>query len=225
MKIIPVLSLLILLLASCAAAPTAQPVAPTQTVVLLNPSAPTPTPAITITSAQTPTPTLPSTSTPAPTAVLLGESSPTPSIAAGFVEPEPEIWVDVMPAVREYLYYRKKAVVSGDVSVLWKRYPDLKQGMNAQAGINVEQNIVQIYSILKPFDGNIFPEQYEQIKVKMNGDTSEVMVHGMELYLVTFTSGKFDESGGEFRIILSLRKQGNLWTVYKTTDITMPYRV
>jgi hypothetical protein len=141
---------------------------------------------------------------------------------AGFVEPEPDIWVEVMPAVREYLYYRKQAVVSRDVNVLWKRYPELKQGMDTQAGINVEQNIVQTYGSLKPFDGNIFPEQYERIKVKMSGDTAEVIVHGMELYLVTHDPGEFDESGGEFLIILSLRKQDNLWTVDKTTDLSGP---
>lgn len=130
--------------------------------------------------------------------------------------------MDVMPAVREYLYYLKKAVVSGDLSELWERYPNLKQGMNAQAGINVEQNTVQAYSSLNPFDGDIVPEAYERIKVKMSGDTVDVMVHGSETYLINFDAGKFDGTGSEFRIILSLHKQDNFWTVYKTTDISGP---
>jgi hypothetical protein len=210
MKITHAFALLILLLTSCAAAHPAQSGAPTQTAVLPSPATPIPTPAPTASSA------------PTPTLVLAGPGAPTPSITTGFTEPIPEVWVDVMPAVREYLYYRKKAVVAGDVEVLWKRYPDLKQGMDAKAGINVEKNTVQTYGILKPFDGNIVPEAYERIQVKMIGDTADVLVHGMEMYLVTFDPGKFDESGSEFRIILSIRKQNNLWTFYKTTDITGP---
>jgi hypothetical protein len=173
-----------------------------------------------LTSCAAAQPTLPI--APTQTLVISSQVPSIPANANGFVKPEPATWVDVMPAVREYLFYRKKSIVSGDVSVLWKRYPDLQQGMNTQAGINIERNSVQSYGSLKPFDGNIYPQAYEQIKVKMSGDTVDVLVHGSEMYLVSSDPGKFDESGSEFRIILSLRKQGGLWTVYQTTDITGP---
>lgn len=204
------LALPILLLTSCTAPDTRQPAAPTQIADLSSPAAPAPALTLTPASLSTPTPVPP------------GADEPAAPITAGFVDPEPGIRVDLRPAVREYFYYRKKAIVSSDVSVLWERFPHLEQGMDTQAGINIEKNAVKNYGVLKPFDGNIFPEYYEQIKVKMSGDSADVLVHGMELYLFLDDSGKFEESGGEFRIILSLKKQNNLWTVYKTTDISGP---
>lgn len=47
---------------------------------------------------------------------------------SGATELDPSTWVSVMPAVREYFYYRKKAILSGDSQVLWNRYPDPETG-------------------------------------------------------------------------------------------------
>ena len=38
--------------------------------------------------------------------------------AGGFVEPEPDTFVVFMPAIREYFYYRKAAVIAGAVGVI-----------------------------------------------------------------------------------------------------------
>jgi hypothetical protein len=140
----------------------------------------------------------------------------------GFTDPNPETWVMLMPAVREYLYYRKKAVIAGNVEVLWTQYPELKDGADFSKGINAEEFFINNMQGLKPFDGNIFPEYYERMKVNILGETAEVLVHWLELYLYVDETGRFEDSGGEFRVIIFLRHQDNQWTVYKTHDISGP---
>jgi hypothetical protein len=147
---------------------------------------------------------------------------PTSTSTVGFTEPDPETWVMLMPAIREYFYYRKKAVIAGKVEVLWARYPELKDGADFSSGINAEEFFINNMQGLKPFDGNIFPESYGQIKVIISGEKAEVLAHGMELYLYADETGKFDDSGGEFKIIIFLRRQDDQWTVYKTQDISGP---
>jgi hypothetical protein len=142
---------------------------------------------------------------------------------ADFTVPEPEVWVMLMKPVREYFYYRKEAVVKDDVQILWYRYPGLKQGNDFSTGVNAEVFLVDMYRQLKPFDGNIFPEYYDKIKVIMGNGKAEVLVHGLELFLYKDEAGQYDDSGGEFKIVLFLSSQGNQnWTVDKTIDITGP---
>ena len=157
--------------------------------------------------------------TPNPTGVV---SRPTSTSTDDFTEPDPETWVMLMPAVREYFYYRKKAVIAGSVEVLWTRYPELKVGADLSTGINAEAFFINNMRVLKPFDGNIFPESYEKLKVSMSGEKAEVLTHGMELYLYSDETGRFDDSGGEFKIILFLHHQNDQWTVYRTHDVSGP---
>jgi hypothetical protein len=171
-------------------------------------------------STDTPVPApLTSTSTPNPTAEI---SISTSTNTFSFIDPNPETWVMLMPAVREYLYYRKKAVIAGNVEVLWEQYPELKVGSDFSQGINAEEFFINNMQGLRPFDGDIFPEYYEQMKVNVLGESAEVLIHGMELYLYIDETGKFEDSGSEFRIIIFLRHQDNQWTVYKTHDISGP---
>ena len=176
------------------------------------------------TPASTDTPVLPttviSTFTPNPTVEI---SISTSTSIVGFTDPNPETWVMLMPEVREYLYYRKKAVIAGNVEVLWTQYPELKDGADfSTKGINAEEFFINNMQVLKPFDGNIFPEYYERMKVNVLGETAEVLVHGLELYLFVDETGGFEDSGREFRMIIFLRHQDNQWTVYKTHDISGP---
>jgi hypothetical protein len=130
--------------------------------------------------------------------------------------------VSLMPAVREYCYYLKQAIVSGNVGVLWQRYPALQQGANATtgAGIDVESYYVNEYRQLHLFDGDISPEEYAPIRVKLGGDRAEVLVHGSESYLrLSYdNAGKpfFDVSSQEFVVQLFLQRQGGIWTVMQT---------
>jgi hypothetical protein len=152
---------------------------------------------------------------------FLTPTTPFPENVADFTQSEPDTWVMLMPAVQEYFYYRKQAVVTGNIKVLWERYPALQNGADISKGINAEQSIIASYETLKPFDGNIFPEEYEHIKVKWLGDKAEVLVHGTELYLWRDTAGNFTNSGGEFKVILFLEKRNNRWHVYRTDEVTM----
>jgi len=145
----------------------------------------------------------------------------TPS-TTDFTEPDPETWVMLMPAVREYFYYRKQAVIAGNAEVLWKRYPELRDGADIPVGINAEEFFINNMQGLKPFDGNIFPESYEKIQVNYLDEKAEILTHGMELYLYADETGMFEDSGSEFKLIIFLRRQDNQWLVYKTHDISGP---
>ena len=144
-----------------------------------------------------------------------------PDNSTGFIKPDPETFVALMPAVREYFYYRKKAVTSGNIEELWAQFPELKDGTDFSNGINSEEFVVTNYQGLKPFDGNIFPEYYERFKVKLEKENAEILVHGMELYLCLDENGKFEDSGGEFKIVLYLRMRDGHWVVYKTDEVTI----
>ncbi len=126
-----------------------------------------------------------------------------------------------MPTVLEYFYYRKQAVITNDIEALWAQYPELKNNVNIEQGINSEEFTVKNYQGLKPFDGNISPEHYEQFKVKLTNGQAEVLVHGMELYTFLDENDNFEESGGEFKIILYMQMKEGRWVVYKTDEVTI----
>ncbi|MCD4674312.1 MAG: hypothetical protein K8R77_16745 [Anaerolineaceae bacterium] len=147
--------------------------------------------------------------------------SSTPATTTDFIEPDSETFVSLMPTIKEYLYFRKKSVISGDTKDLWENFPELREGTDIEKGINSEEFIVANYQSLKPFDGNIFPEYYERFKVKVSNDGTEVLVHGMELYLWLDENNKFKDSGGEFKIVLYLHKKDSRWVVYKTDEVTI----
>jgi hypothetical protein len=170
--------------------------------------------------------TSPRTNTQSPTAIPRAstQTPPTPPKAtplalSDFSDPDPEIYVSLMPAIREYFYYRKQAVISGNSEELLQHYPGLSQNIDIQAGINAEEFHVKNYQGLQPFDGNILPEYYERIIIKETPEGFEVLLHGMELYLWR-DGNNFDESGGEFKILLYLRQEDEVWTVYKTDQVT-----
>lgn len=140
--------------------------------------------------------------------------------SAGFVEPEPELYVELMPAVREYFHYRKQAVISGSTSALFSRYPSLSLNADVPSGVNNEAFTVDNYRSLKPFDGNIHPEYYERMQVRMDGIKTEILLHGMELYLWRNETGSFDESGGEFKIILHMQRSDSGWEIAETDEVT-----
>ena len=137
----------------------------------------------------------------------------------GFVRPDPETYVKVLPAVLEYFYYRKQAMISGSVETLWEKYPELKNDIDFSKGVNSEGFFISNYHGLKLFDGNIFPEAYEPIKVKVKPDETEVLVHGMELYLFLDENREFTESGGEIKIVLYLHLKDGHWVVFKTDEV------
>lgn len=60
------------------------------------------------------------------------------------------------------------------------------------------------------------------IKVKQSGDNLEVLTHGMELYLYLDENNTYNDSGGEFKIILFPRRQYDQWSVYQTQDVSRP---
>ena len=44
----------------------------------------------------------------------------------------------LMPAIREYFYYRKQSVIAGNTELLWAHNPELKDGEDVPNGINAE---------------------------------------------------------------------------------------
>lgn len=138
-----------------------------------------------------------------------------------FKEPEPEIYVSIMPAVLEYFFFRKQAVLSGDLNTFYQRYPELEFGTDIEKGINTESRFISNMHGLDPIDGNIHPAYYEKIKVHQSETGVQVLIHGMELYLQKNAQGEFSESGGEFELVLFMRQEGDLWQVYQTDEVTL----
>lgn len=140
-----------------------------------------------------------------------------------FSEPDPEIYVELMPVIREYFYYRKQAVLKGEMDVLYDRYPALETDINIDQGINIGASQVHHMQRLAPFDGEIFPEYYEKIRVWEEEDEDEVqiLVHGMALYLWKDSEGIYEESGGEFMMVIYAKDQGGDWQIYKTDEVIL----
>lgn len=138
-----------------------------------------------------------------------------------FVQPDPETYVKLMPLIREYFFYRKQAVLNGEMDRFYDRYPALQERINIDQGINLEANEVHHMQSLAPFDGNILPEYYEKIRVRETEGEIQILVHGMALYLWKDSAGMFEESGGEFMMVIFLNKEGGEWHVYKTDEVTL----
>lgn len=138
-----------------------------------------------------------------------------------YITPDSETYLSLMPIVREYFYYRKQAVLNGDMTDFYQRYPDLAYGTDIEQGINFEGFHVENLAGLEVFDGNNFPEYYENLRIKKDVDEIQIKLHGMELYLWEDSEGKFKESGGEFKIVLFLRREWLGWEIYKTDEVTL----
>ncbi|WP_226036812.1 hypothetical protein [Aquibacillus saliphilus] len=138
----------------------------------------------------------------------------------GFAEPEPSDWVKYTKPVREYMYHRTQAVINNNINILWERYPELKENIDHEEGVNVEKNEVE--SLNQGFDlvdANYTIESYERIKVSaINDNEVTVLVHGSIVYL----RDDFDESGGEYLMKVFLKQNDNQWTVVKTDEYTLP---
>lgn len=137
-----------------------------------------------------------------------------------YIEPDPETYAAIMPVIREYFYYRKQAIISGSTEQLFSRYPELKRDIELSKGINAEEFHIKNYRQLQPVDGNIFPEYYEKIKLKIDHDKAEVLLHGMELYLFSDENNEYQDSGGELKMIIHMQRKNDRWCIYKTDEVT-----
>ncbi len=138
----------------------------------------------------------------------------------GFVEPAPSDWVEFTKPVREYMHHRTQAVIHNDINILWGRYPELKENMDFEKGVNVEKNEVE--SLNQGFDlvdANYNIESYDRIKVNVINDKEvTILVHGSIVYV----RDDFDESGGEYLMKVFLKQSDNQWNVVKTDEYTLP---
>ena len=140
---------------------------------------------------------------------------------SGFVHPDPETYVNLAPVVWEFFFYRKTAVISGNMSDFYDRYPNLSSGEDLEQGINAEAFQAAAFQGFVLVDGDVFPEYYEPFRVKIMPDHIEILVHGIELYLYRDAAGNLNQSGGEFKIVLFLRPDGEGWTLYRTDEVTL----
>ncbi|MEH7122212.1 hypothetical protein V7127_03085 [Bacillus sp. JJ1773] len=136
----------------------------------------------------------------------------------GFVEPESSDWVKYIKPVREYIFHRTQAVINNDIHILWRMYPDLKDHIDREQGVNVEK--YEVESLNEGFDlldANYHIENHERMKVKpINEDEVIVLVHGSIVYL----RDDFEESGGELLLKVFLKQINHQWTVVKTDEYT-----
>lgn len=157
-------------------------------------------------------------------ALLIPASACTPAgspPASGFIEPDPGDYVRLAPIVWEYFYHRKAAVLAGNLDAFYVRYPDLATGADPEQGINAEVFHVEAYQDFDLLDGDIFPAYYEPLQVRTLTDQVEILTHGMEMYLYRDAAGNLNQAGGEFKIVLTLRPDGDGWTLYHTDQVTL----
>jgi len=147
----------------------------------------------------------------------LSPTQPASCFAAGFSAPDPQTFAEMMPVVLEYLYYRKRAVISGETREFLDRYPALREGANAASGVNDEARMIAIFKqAFTLIDGDIDPEHYERMKVRRNGASVEVIIHMLETYL----RRGFSITGSESRLKLSLQQSADTWTLVRTDALT-----
>lgn len=138
----------------------------------------------------------------------------------GFIEPEQSDWVKYINPVRKYMYYRTQAVINNDINILWDKYPNLKDDIDREQGVNVEKDELKtLNESFELIDANFNIESYERIKVKtINENEVIVLLHGSILYL----RSDFDVSGGELLIKVFLENKDDDWKVVKTDEYTLP---
>ncbi len=147
----------------------------------------------------------------------LSPTQPASCFAAGFSAPDPRTFAEMLPVVLEYLYYRKRAVISGETREFLDRYPALREGANAASGVNDEARMIAIFKqAFTLIDGDIDPEHYERMKVRRDGASVEVIIHMLETYL----RRGFSITGGESRLKLSLQQSADTWTLVRTDALT-----
>lgn len=143
-----------------------------------------------------------------------------PSVS-GYEEPDPESYVSLAPIVWEYFYHRKALVLTGNLDAFYVRYPELARGADPGQGINAEAFHAARLLSFDLMDGDIFPEYHARLRVRTLPDHVEILTHGMELYLYRDTSGNLSQTGGEFKIVLYLRPDGEGWMLFRTHEITL----
>jgi hypothetical protein len=107
------------------------------------------------------------------------------------------------------------------MTAFYQRYPDLAVGTDLELGINMEPHLVESMHKLDPIDGNIFPEYYERLKIHEIDGEIHALLHGMELYSWQDKDGTYQESGGEFKIVLFLCQKEETWQVIGTDEVTL----
>ena len=140
---------------------------------------------------------------------------------SGFQEPDPEAYVRLAPIVWDYFHHRKAAVLTGNLDAFYVHYPELASGTDLEEGINTEAFHAAALQSFDLGDGDIFPEYHAPLQVKTQPDHLEILAHGMELYLYRDVAGNLGQTGGEFKIILFLRPDGEGWTLFRTHQVTL----
>ncbi|MDN4492500.1 hypothetical protein [Ureibacillus aquaedulcis] len=137
-----------------------------------------------------------------------------------FVEPESSDRVKYTNPLREYMYYRTQAVINNDINILWDKYPDLKDNIDLELGVNAEnEELKTLNADFDMLDANYNIEGFGRIKVKtINDNEVIVLLHGGIGYL----RSDFEESGGELLIKVFLEYKDNDWKVVKTDEYTLP---
>ncbi|MGE5674513.1 MAG: hypothetical protein ACM3XM_11630 [Mycobacterium leprae] len=141
-----------------------------------------------------------------------------PNAPPGLAVHTPQQRAEFEPVLNRYFYLRKQAVITGDLTKLWAQYPALREGTNAQTGVNAEADVLARYRALQVIDGDIDSATYERFLVQEDGDRAVLLINGTELYLTR----EFKRSGGALQLLLYLERQGGAWTIVKTDETTLP---
>lgn len=77
------------------------------------------------------------------------------------------------------------------------------QGLDKQAAINAEADVVARYRDMAVLDGNVAPEQYARLQARVDGERAVLLVNGAEIFL----RKAFERSGGQVQMLLYLERR------------------
>ncbi len=142
-----------------------------------------------------------------------------PCLPAGFQRPAPDLAAQLRPRLLEYFYHRKRAVLQGDLTTLWQRYPALARDYDPVHGVNAERDLPRAYARgHRPIDGDVHLTAYGPWLVRRRDQRVEVFVHGWEQFVY---APDFAFSGSELLITLTFARQGEgAWTLVRTDEVT-----
>jgi hypothetical protein len=124
---------------------------------------------------------------------------------------------DVIAAVHRYYERYRDALLRCDVDRFWAVYPELAHGADIPSGVNVEWMRVRTACEQRYASASFDLERYAPLRVHARGDGADVSIEGFEWY----TDARGDNSGGGFRVTLSLREDTRGWTVVRSDEVTL----
>ena len=150
------------------------------------------------------------------TTVLAVLISCSPDPLPGYRSATPEERAAILRTVEEYYDILDHAIVTGDISPMYVRHPNLAQGAVRERGINNEGFTVTLPSVSAHLvrEASVAIESYEPLRAFVRDDKAVAFSHG----LFTWTYANGSQTKGELRVRFDLTRSGDRWSIEQTDE-------